>query len=96
MKMTEYNSYPEDMQEITAFTDEWNDFFTYCKEDYESRQAYKNNLHEHHEDLRIAWVRKESRFLYRQKTGNFEILQNRYGKGLGCVQARIRCTVHTR
>lgn len=59
MKMAEYNSYPADMQEITRESDAWNDFFTYCKEDYESRQAYKNNLYEHHEDLRIAWVRKE-------------------------------------
>lgn len=61
MKMAEYNSYPADMQEITMESDAWNDFFTYCKEDYESRQAYKNNLYEHHEDLRIAWVRKEKK-----------------------------------
>lgn len=59
MKLSEYNSYPEDMQEIEKESDAWNDFFTYCKESYESRQAYRNSIYEHHEDLRIAWIKKE-------------------------------------
>lgn len=59
MGFSEYNSYPEDMQEIKQDSEKWNDFFTYCKEGYECRQAYKHTLHEQHEDLRIAWVKKE-------------------------------------
>lgn len=55
--MTDYNSYPDNIQEMTE--ESWNDFFTYCIEGIESRQAYKNSIYEQHEDLRILWIKKE-------------------------------------
>lgn len=75
IRMTEYNSFPENMQEMTESA--WNDFFTYCIAEYESRQAYKNNLHEQHEDLRIAWVRKEQNlgFCIGRKSGEVKFYQ---------------------
>lgn len=71
MKLSEYNSFPKDMREMTQDSEAWNDFFTYCKEEFESRQAYKESLYEHHEDLRIAWVKKERNigFCIGRKTG---------------------------
>ena len=44
MKFSEYNSFPEDMEEMTP--ESWQDFFTYCIEGIESRQAYKESFHE--------------------------------------------------
>ena len=58
MKLSEYNSYPKDMQEMTKKA--WDDFFTYCFEEYEFRQAYRRDpMKEMHEKLRIAWINKE-------------------------------------
>lgn len=57
MKFSEYNSYPDDMRDMDS--DAWNDFFTYCVEEHESRQAYKESIFELHEDLRISWVKKD-------------------------------------
>ena len=57
MAFSKYNSYPEYMQEMT--TESWNDFFTYCIERVESRQAYKSSFHEMHETLRIFWIKED-------------------------------------
>lgn len=58
MAMVEYNRYPEAMREM-ATEEDWNDFFTFCIEQYESRQAYPDeNIYQMHEDLRIRWVDK--------------------------------------
>jgi hypothetical protein len=47
------------MIEITD-SEEWQDYFVFCHEGYESRQAYKDgNFHSLHENLRITWIRKE-------------------------------------
>lgn len=56
--MVEYNSFPKDMQEICEIAT-WSDFFCFCIEKYESRNAYKNDLREMSEKLRIAWIKKE-------------------------------------
>ena len=58
MKFSEYNSFPEDMEEMTP--ESWQDFFTYCIEGIESRQAYKESFHEMGTALRILWIRKEN------------------------------------
>lgn len=52
MKFSEYNSFPEDMEEMTP--ESWQDFFTYCIEGIESRQAYKESFHEMGTALRIC------------------------------------------
>ncbi len=57
MGFSKYNSYPEYMQEMTE--EYWNDFFTYCIERIESRQAYKSSIYEMHEDLRIFWIKED-------------------------------------
>ena len=43
----------------TTRTESWNDFFTYCIERVESRQAYKSSIYEMHEDLRIFWIKED-------------------------------------
>ena len=57
MELSKYNSYPEFMEEMTE--ESWNDFFTYCIERVESRQAYKSSIYEMHEDLRIFWIKED-------------------------------------
>ena len=57
MKFSEYNSFPEDMEEMTP--ESWQDFFTYCIEGIESRQAYKESFQEMGTALRILWIKKE-------------------------------------
>lgn len=57
MAFSKYNSYPDHMQEMTEQS--WNDFFTFCIEGIESRQAFKNSIYELHEDLRIFWIKEE-------------------------------------
>lgn len=53
-----YNTYPNDMNPIRNKVIFWSDFFTFCVESYESRQAF-HDLSGPHEDLRIAWIKKE-------------------------------------
>ena len=50
------NSFPENMQEMTE--ESWQDFFTYCIEGIESRQAFRNSIYEIYTDLRIFWIRE--------------------------------------
>lgn len=57
MSFSKYNSFPEYMQEMTR--ESWDDFFTYCIERVESRQAYKNSIYEMYEDLRIFWIKED-------------------------------------
>lgn len=58
--MVEYNSYPKDIRKIDFYSPEENmDFFTYCWESEESRQAYiKDTITEVHEKLKIIWIKK--------------------------------------
>ena len=44
------------MQEMTE--ESWQDFFTYCIEGIESRQAIRNSVTKAHTDLRIFWIRE--------------------------------------
>lgn len=65
MKFSEYNSFPEDMEEMTP--ESWQDFFTYCIEGIESRQAYKESFHEMGTALRILWIRKGTGNVHKQR-----------------------------
>lgn len=54
-----YNTYPNDMEPILPEQSElWSDFFTFCFESLESRQAFCD-LSDFPEDLRIVWIKKE-------------------------------------
>ena len=65
VNINEYNKYPDNMQEINPYDIRMlDDFFTYCLDKTESRQAYKGSLNGPHETLKIAWVDKDNNLGY--------------------------------
>jgi hypothetical protein len=58
--MNKYNQLPEDTKIISEYN-EYQDFFTYCIENAESRQPQYNsdNHMEGHFNLRIFWIKEE-------------------------------------